>query len=350
MLGTTARAKILYLYATLNIRMLGKWEKGRPLLEESLETWRLLGVSYRTEYAYVLLWLGYFLYYRDQAQTGRAYLQEAVDILRESGDMWGLGWALHLFSYVNHDDGDVKTAFAMAEKGMAAFRESGDRYGVAICVDDLGRYNARQGNYLEARVYLEEALNVFREFGCKVFACVALNALGDVARTMDDYEKAEALYRESISMRQEIGAGPGWFPALYLNLAYTILGLGDDEQAVSFFAQALNLSKELVDAEIVIPCLAGLAAVAAMRGKAEMATRLYGAAEAQYHGLLAEGKTIDSLFEPVDRREFERYQGICRDQLGEAAFETAWAAGREMTLEQALAEASAIACSKIVAR
>ncbi len=75
--------------------------------------------------------------------------------------------------------------------------------------------------------------------------------------------------------------------------------------------------------------LAGFAAVAAARGKVEAAARLYGAAEAQYQGLLTEGKTLDSLIDPVDRREFERYQGICRDRLGEAAFEAAWAAGRE---------------------
>jgi hypothetical protein len=113
-------------------------------------------------------------------------------------------------------------------------------------------------------------------------------------------------------------------------------------QAVSFFTQALSLSKELDRKLGVINSLAGLAAVAAVRGRVETAARLYGAAEVQFQGLLTEGKTLDSLIDPVDRREFERYQGICRDRLGEAAYETAWAAGREMTLEQALAEALAI--------
>jgi non-specific serine/threonine protein kinase len=342
MRGTSARAMTLAGYGCCLTTMLGRWKDGRPLLEESLETLRLLGNSYRTEYAEVLTWLGYLLYGRDQAETGGLYLQEAVDILRECGDSWGLGWALNLYSDVKSRDGDVETAFAMAEEGVSVFRESGDRYGMAINLDNLGEYRARQGNYLEARPFLEEALDIFREFGCKVFACQPLFALGEVARALNEYEKAEAFYRESLSMRQEIGAGPHWFCALYANLAYTVLYLGDDQQAVTFFTQSLNLSRELGRKDAVIHCLAGLAAVVAARGNAEAAARLYGAAEAQFQGLLTEGKTLDSLIDPVDRREFERYQGICRDRLGEAAFESAWAEGRGLTLEQALAEAMAI--------
>ncbi len=259
-----------------------------------------------------------------------------------AGDSWGLGWALDMFSQMKFGDGDVETAYAMAHEGADAYRKSGDRSGVAICVHDLGLYNEMQGNFLEARAYLEEALSVFREFGFNWMASQTLIILGEAARALNEYEKAEACYRESLSMRQEIGAGPGWMIAPNLNLGYTVLYRGDDHQAVSFFRQALNLSRELDRERAVIESLAGFAAVAAVRGKVEAAARLYGAAEAQYQGLLTEGKTLDSLIDPVDRREFERYQGICRDRLGEAAYKAAWAAGREMTLEQALAEALAI--------
>ncbi len=128
------------------IGMLGKWEEARPLLEESLETWRALGAAYRTDYADVLVWLGYHLYNREQPQQGRLYLQEGTDIFREAGDSWGLGWALDLFSEVKFDDGDAETAFAMAHEGADAYRKSGDRSGVAICVQDLGEYKVCKAN------------------------------------------------------------------------------------------------------------------------------------------------------------------------------------------------------------
>ncbi len=342
MIGSPVRAKTLFYYGSFNMRRLGKWREARPLLEESLETWRSLGASYRTDYAHVLIWLGWLLYHHDQPQTGRLYLQEATDIFHTAGDSWGLGWALDTFSQMKFWDGDVETAYAMAHEGAEAYRKSGDLSGVAICVHDLGEYNAMQGNFLEARGYLEEALSVFREFGFNWMASQTLIVLGEAARALDEYEKAEVCYRESLSMRQESGAGPVWFLSPKLNLGYTVLYRGDDEQAVTFFTQALSLSRELDRKMRVIDCLAGFAAVAAARGKVEAAARLYGAADSHYRELLSEGETIDALIAPVDRREFERYQGICRDRLGEAAFETAWAAGRMLTLEQAIAEALAI--------
>jgi predicted ATPase/class 3 adenylate cyclase len=342
MIGSPVRAKTLFIFGRYMMGRLGKWRDARPLLEESLEAWRSLGLSYRTDYAHVLIWLGFLLYHHDQPQTGHLYLQEATDIFRTAGDCWGLGWALDAFSQMKFGDGDAETAYAMAREGADAFRKSGDRSGVAICVHDLGDYNLRLGNYLESRGYLEEALSVFREFGFNWMASQTLMTLGEAARALDEYEKAEDCYREGLSMIRESGAGPGWFLSPNLNLGYTVLYQGDDEQAVSFFTQALSLSRELDNKRAVIECLAGFAAVAAAREKTEAAARLYGAAEAQFQGLLVEGKTIDSLIEPVDRKEFERYQGICRNQLGGAAFEQAWKAGQRLTLEQALAEAIAM--------
>jgi len=346
MVGTPIRAKTINVYGTFTITMLGKWEEGRPLLEESLETWRKLGASYRNDLADTLTWLGNHLYDHEQPQTARDYLQEAVDIYRETGDWWGLGWTMNIFSGITYEDGYPEKAYAMAEEGVVAFQKSGDRYGIAMSTFLLGSYQYRLGDTQKAIQYIEEAQIVFREFGNKVFACQAFLILGEIARGSNDYEKAEAYYRESLSMRQEIGAGPSWLISSNLNLGYTVLYRGDFLQAASYFMQALKNSRGAEERanrkRSIIDCLAGFAAVAAARGKVETAARLYGTAEAQYQGLLTEGKTLDSLIDPVDRREFERYQAICRDRLGEAAFEAAWAEGRGLTLEQALAEALAI--------
>jgi hypothetical protein len=42
---------------------------------------------------------------------------------------------------------------------------------------------------------------------------------------------------------------------------------------------------------------------------------------------------------PVNRMEYKRNLAIARAQLGEAAFAAAWAAGRAMSIEQAIAAA-----------
>jgi hypothetical protein len=50
-------------------------------------------------------------------------------------------------------------------------------------------------------------------------------------------------------------------------------------------------------------------------------------------------RRIGAFIEPMDVPEFERINHQLRTLLDEASFQTAWAEGRKMTLEQAVAEA-----------
>lgn len=334
-LGTPIRAKLLYHYGVIMTAIRGKWEDVRPLLMESLEIFQVLGEPYRDDYAYVLVWLGYHLCYRDEHETGHRYLQEAIHIFQETGDKWGHGWALNLYSEIKFDEEDVEAAYAMAREGISLYRESGDRFGVAICLSDLGDYKVRRGSYGEGQKYLEEALGIYRDFANKGFACQALKRLGDTARGLNDYEKAEPLYRESLSMRQEAGMGSGWFIQANLDLGYTVLHQGEVGQAITLFTEALELSRKLQLKVAPVYCLAGLAAVLAVEGKAQVAARLYGAVEARIQSLLDEGHTINSLIEPIDRLELDRYQSICRAKLDETTSEKFWVEGRAMTLDEA---------------
>jgi non-specific serine/threonine protein kinase len=154
---------------------------------------------------------------------------------------------------------------------------------------------------------------------------------------LNDYKKAEVFYRESLSMCYEAGIVSGWFIGIHLSLGYTVLYQSNEQQAVSYFKEALTLSRELNRKATLAHCLAGFAAVIALRGDAEDAALLYGAVDSQFQVLLAEGNRLNALIEPVDRKELERYQALCLTQLGSTAFETAMEQGREMTLDAAIA-------------
>lgn len=80
-------------------------------------------------------------------------------------------------------------------------------------------------------------------------------------------------------------------------------------------------------------CLAGLAGVAGMQGQPERAARILGTVEA-----LAELGAQTTTPYPI---ELERYVALTRAQLDEATFAAAWEAGRALSLEQAIAEATA---------
>jgi len=78
--------------------------------------------------------------------------------------------------------------------------------------------------------------------------------------------------------------------------------------------------------------LEGLAATAAAEGRAERAARLFGATE-NWRSL------VGFPLPPTHHTIYERDIATARAQLGDDAFAAAWAAGKALTLEQAIAEA-----------
>ena len=82
--------------------------------------------------------------------------------------------------------------------------------------------------------------------------------------------------------------------------------------------------------------MAGLAAVAAHRQQPECAARLFAAAEALH-------TVTDGPIWPAEQAEYERHRAAACAQFDEVAWEAAWAVGRAMPLDRAIAEAKTIA-------
>jgi hypothetical protein len=68
----------------------------------------------------------------------------------------------------------------------------------------------------------------------------------------------------------------------------------------------------------------------AAKGLPELAARLFGASESILQDLGAS-------LQPADKIEIDRYRDDVRAQLDESTFEKAWAEGRAMSLEDAVA-------------
>jgi non-specific serine/threonine protein kinase len=116
------------------------------------------------------------------------------------------------------------------------------------------------------------------------------------------------------------------------NLSYAALHQGDYERAEALVREGLALLWELESKYFVNFGLEVSAGPAAAKGQPERAARLLGAAEA-----LREAMGLG--LQPADQFEIDRYEAAAREQLDEATFEAAWAEGRAMTLEEAVAYA-----------
>ena len=157
----------------------------------------------------------------------------------------------------------------------------------------------------------------------------ALSNLGAVAHYQGDSVAARALHEESLALSRELGDTRGIAMSL-VNLAEVVRDQGDYGAARTLRAESLALYRELGDWQGLAYGLQGLAGASATAAQAARMARLGGAAE-----VLREA--IGAPLSPAERADYERQLAADRAHLDEAAWAAAWAEGRAMPLEQAIA-------------
>jgi predicted ATPase/DNA-binding CsgD family transcriptional regulator len=224
---------------------------------------------------------------RGDYETARSTFGEALEISERLGDRQAVARTLDRLGVAVWFAGDDKRARTLVEQSLAAFRQLEDVEGVGLSLLDLGLISLSQGDDARALPLLEQSLAICRELGDRRNIAKASYALGDAACDAGDFSAARGLYEES-----------------------------------------LNLSVELGDRWISAISLEGLAAVALATSEAEAAAQLLGAAEVLRD---ATGAMRSAYFQ----LRYERVLAETRARLGGDTFETASAAGRAQTPEQA---------------
>ncbi|MGH2533232.1 MAG: LuxR C-terminal-related transcriptional regulator, partial [Thermomicrobiales bacterium] len=184
------------------------------------------------------------------------------------------------------------------------------------------------GDFDAARVMLDEGLPLLRKLGHPYRIAMALNFAGDLARCERTYAQAQVAYEESVSLLRELDAPRDLASALQ-NLGHTCLHLGDVEPARAHFNESLAIQEAQRNAPGMAECLLGFAALAIVGGLPAAGARLLAAAVA------IGGQHITSAW-AATRMAYEHYLARARATVTEAAFEAEQAAGRTLSLEQAV--------------
>jgi non-specific serine/threonine protein kinase len=234
-----------------------------------------------------------------------------------------------------YQQADYAAAAALHLEALAEARARDDAPVIAAALNELGMVRRLQRDLDSAARHLEEALARFRALGDRHGTAHALLNLGSTARVAGDTARATRLLTESLELFREIG------DLRYIAIARSMLGLaaaqaGDHPLAATHFAASLVAHRELGDRWFVVFDLLGLAAGLFAQGRRGEAARLLGAAEAL-------GAPAGADLAGVGNVTYASFLAEAEACLREAPFAAAWAEGRALPLDRAVAYALALA-------
>lgn len=231
--------------------------------------------------------------------------------------------------------GDLDTPQAHYEASSAVFRELGAIYELGGSLADFGTLFHMRGDHQRAAGFIEEALALFHQLDHLNGMAWVTFLLGTLSHTQEHHQQASSLFEESLALFRK--AQDLWgVPSVLTYLALTALHLGDYDQANDYITESLILYRDLGERwQIVhtIEVFAYIAAKQAQQGQDPQANllrsaRIFGATEGFRKMLVLDQQRI-----------YHEIIAIPRAGLEDAVFTAAWAEGRAMTIDQAVAYA-----------
>jgi tetratricopeptide (TPR) repeat protein len=224
--------------------------------------------------------------------------------------------------------GDFAAARVHFDVSVETARALGDLEGEANALSNIGNLDIWNGDLDAARAALLRIRHIWERIGDQRRLSVVQDNLGVVALALGDLDEARALLRESVRLARE--AGDLHQAALVLrDLGRAEELSGDVAAAHAALEEGLRLMRDLRQPRGMADCLEGLAAVLPPED-AERAALLLGAADALRSSLHARRL-------PDQQEWYEGKSALVRDRLGAEGFAEAFARGRELPADAALA-------------
>ena len=260
-----------------------------------------------------------------------AVLEESLVAARAVGDKWLISAVLTRLAQLARSAG-LASATALAEEALTIQRLLGDTLGVSRSLRTLSEIAIVQGDVARARELNEHRLRLEQALGNKNGIADALVWVGAMARIQGDYTEAQRLLERALALLPPT-AERQLYPWILNELGLVALAGGHHAEATTYLRESLAVYRELERCEWeTARALGDSAAVAGASGQGERAARLLGAAEAAREAYAVR-------LPPPLQAELERAVAATRALVDKRAFAAAWAAGRTMTLELAIAYA-----------
>ena len=299
-------------------------EKGLRLCEQSGSR-RWVGLALNN--------LGAVAAYRGELDRAGTLLEQSLSIGKDLSDSDLVWRSLGDFGVVAMVQGDYERARDLVGQAALIGRQRGDEDAVWIMVYILADVESALGNIEKATMYYEEVLAIGRKLGHKRALAGALEGLGKVVFDRGDYARARAFYEEGLQAANEMGQKSEFAITLGINLAELAGEEGKFDEARRLCITSLRNSQEVGDKESIAAALTIFAWLCfASDGQAEAAAQLFGAVE----GIR---ESLGIALPPRQRARHERRIAAIRDALDQKVFAAAWARGKAMSIDEAIAYA-----------
>jgi non-specific serine/threonine protein kinase len=285
---------------------------------------------------FVRLWLIHW-FWRGSLAEGRAWLQETLELPFARGNEDIRQRALPLMAHMASRLAEYEVAQEAFEELLATQQTAGDQHEAAWTLVKIGDLHYLRAQYPQAWMCFDASRSEATNSGDKMLEGYWSNIASMAALCEGRYELARALATESKRAAHSINV-----PTAYQEVVLGNVDLqeGSCASANTRFLLGLEVALEYGDRMLLTHFLEGFSGLASALGQHERAANLKGVAET----LRAAG---GAPLHPAWRALAEPWLAISRQALGEAAYASALAAGRRLTLERAVEEVEKIGAAAI---
>ncbi len=272
--------------------------------------------------------LWFHWYQRGQFSEGRGWLQKTI-----ATDAPAAARARSLLGLANLEriQNNAEDARLHCEEALAAFEAAEDEEGIADALSQLGSIHQYLGDFDEAETRVTAAVVKLRELGSRGRLSFSLVVLGALKQRRDELDDALAHYQEGLALGREL-ADANYIATGLVNVGEVLAIQGALDEAAANVRESLELFNALGVRNAIAYCLEMLADIELKRERYVDAAQLFGAADRLREVLNA---PIESFNQMRHTEDLAR----ARTGAGEEAFEAAFAAGRNMRLDDVIAQA-----------
>jgi predicted ATPase/DNA-binding SARP family transcriptional activator len=319
---TAARAQGLYLWAWC-VDAYQEDIPSAPILKESISIYEELGD--KNGLARTL-----FMQANSSAdpQTNFEQFQKALNLFRETDDQ---PWMARTLRYMGWQLASLESAHRLAylTDSLALYRELGCITGIMESLKQLGALEVRLGHFETAHRWLDEGFAILQNHASSLGTSQTMSYdLGDLAFYEGHDELAQKYYEDCLRWADQTGF-PYSVMWAKIRLGYVLSRRGKRQEAHQHLCEALLFFERANYRIGVIVALEGLANLAVVEHRWEKAITLNACATN-----LRESIQFPRM--PVEETSVDRDLAVIHAELDDDAFQAEQAAGRTMTLDEAI--------------